>query len=152
MNAHRKLLIIALLATAVTLFGCDSSGTSTSTTAASTAPSADDGKGPASIDHGGITSVSTDAEFVNKGEALYLAKGCSACHQMDQRVVGPPLRGVTKKRAPEWLARMLLNPEQMVKEDPIAKQLLDEYKTPMPGANLTPDEAKAIIAYIGSQQ
>jgi hypothetical protein len=43
---------------------------------------------------------------------------------------------------------MILNPEQMVKEDPIAKKLLVEYNmAPMANQNLTEEQARKILEY-----
>ncbi len=42
---------------------------------------------------------------------------------------------------------MILNPEQMVAEDPIAKDLLKEYLSPMANQSLTEDEARKILEY-----
>jgi hypothetical protein len=43
---------------------------------------------------------------------------------------------------------MILNPDGMVKEDPVAKQLLMEYNgTPMANQNLTKEEARAVLEY-----
>ena len=104
----------------------------------------------AAIDNGGITTVSTDPALVEKGEALFNEKGCGACHAMDSKRVGPALGDVTERRSADWIARMILHPDLMVKSDPVARQLLDEYKTPMPNQQVKPEEAKAIIAYLGS--
>ena len=54
---------------------------------------------------------------------------------------------VTTRRSPEWIMNMILNPEQMVKEDPIAKQLLAEYMSPMADQNLTEEQARNILEY-----
>jgi hypothetical protein len=43
---------------------------------------------------------------------------------------------------------MILNPDQMVKEDPIAKALLVEYNNiPMIGQGLTEEQARKILEY-----
>ena len=43
---------------------------------------------------------------------------------------------------------MILNPEKMVKEDPLAKDLLKEYNgSPMVSQNVTKDEARALLEY-----
>jgi hypothetical protein len=43
---------------------------------------------------------------------------------------------------------MILNPDQMVKEDPLAKKLLMEYNgSPMANQNLTEEEARAVVEY-----
>ena len=85
------------------------------------------------------------------GKELFTTKTCNACHQMDAKVVGPPLRGVVAKRGEEWVIRMIKSPDTMVKEDPAAKALLDEYKTPMPNLQLADEEVHAIVAYLKSE-
>jgi mono/diheme cytochrome c family protein len=107
-------------------------------------------KGPPSIDNGGITKVPTDPKLVEKGKKLFKSKGCKSCHALDKKVVGPALGGVTERREPEWIARMVLHPSKMIEKDPTAKKLLSEHMTPMPNQGLKPDEAKALIAYFGS--
>lgn len=108
-------------------------------------------KGPATIDFGGITSVSTDPAKIAEGKALFAEKSCTACHQINIKVLGPALRGVTQRREPEWLGRMIKHPDQMLKQDDIAKALLAEHKTPMSKVEMTNDELAAIIAYLGSE-
>lgn len=104
------------------------------------------------IDNGGITEVSTDAALVKKGEKLFAAKTCNACHAMGERKVGPALGGVTDRRSASWIAQMILHPAEMVKKDPEAKKLFEEYGTPMATPPVSAEEAKALIAYLGSQK
>jgi hypothetical protein len=42
---------------------------------------------------------------------------------------------------------MILNPEEMVNKDPIAKELLDRYLSPMADQNLTEEEARKVLEY-----
>ena len=43
---------------------------------------------------------------------------------------------------------MILDPEKMVQEDPIAKQLLIDFNgSPMANQNLTDEEARAVLEY-----
>ena len=43
---------------------------------------------------------------------------------------------------------MILNPEQMVKEDPLAKELLIEFNgSPMANQGLTEEDARAVLEY-----
>lgn len=72
---------------------------------------------------------------------------CSACHKFEERYVGPALLGVTERRAPEWIMNMILNPEVMIMEDPIAYELLAEYMTPMANQNLSEEQARAVLEY-----
>ena len=88
-----------------------------------------------------------DQALADKGEEVYEAK-CTACHKPDKDFIGPAQRGVLKRRTPEWVMNMILNPELMIKEDPIAKQLLVKYNgSPMANQNLTWDEARAVLEY-----
>jgi hypothetical protein len=43
---------------------------------------------------------------------------------------------------------MILNPEEMTKKDPIAKELLAEYLTPMVAQVKDTSEARAILEYL----
>ena len=100
---------------------------------------------------GPITSVelgaSVDQAMADKGKAVY-EKMCMACHKPTEKFIGPAPKGVLDRRSPEWVMNMILNPEQMVKEDPIAKKLLMEYNgSPMANQHLTQDEARQVLEY-----
>lgn len=90
-----------------------------------------------------------DETLASEGEAVF-NQMCTACHKMDKRHVGPALEGVIERRNPAWVMNMILNPEQMVKEDPVAKALFAEYLSPMANQNLTQDQARAVVEYIRS--
>ncbi|GAB4378699.1 MAG: hypothetical protein Kow0075_08870 [Salibacteraceae bacterium] len=87
-----------------------------------------------------------DLELAAQGEEIF-NQMCTACHKMDVRHVGPPLGEVVERRNPAWIMNMILNPENMVKEDPIAKDLLAEYLSPMANQNLTEEQARAVLEY-----
>jgi cytochrome c len=87
-----------------------------------------------------------DPATAGDGAKVFEAK-CTACHKMEERYVGPALKGVTQRRTPEWILNMVLNPDKMVMADPAAKKLLTEYIAPMTNQNLTEEEAKSILAY-----
>ena len=98
---------------------------------------------------GVITSVTLgeiDPTMVAEGETIFKAK-CTACHKISKRFVGPGLKGITERRPPEWIMNMILDPELMVKENEIARQLLIEYSAPMANQNLTEEEARKILEY-----
>jgi cytochrome c len=73
---------------------------------------------------------------------------CSACHQLDDRYVGPPLRDIVEQRSPEYVMNMMLNPAEMLQRHPTARQLLAEYYTPMPSQDLSADDARALLEYL----
>lgn len=124
------------------------SGEKQTETKAATADSGDDlsnkGIGPIkSLD----LPESIDSEMADRGASLF-KNMCSACHKMDKKFVGPAIAGVTERRSPEWIMNMILNPEQMIKEDPIAKRLMIESNMAiMADQGLEEDEARAIVEY-----
>ena len=93
-----------------------------------------------------VTLGEIDPALVAEGEIIYKAK-CTACHKISKRFVGPGLKGITERRTPEWIMNMILDPELMVMENEIARQLLIEYSAPMANQNLTEDEARKILEY-----
>ena len=58
------------------------------------------------------------------------------------------MAGLTDYRTPEWLMNMILNPEQMIKEDPIAKAQLEEYGSIMLNQHLTEQQAREVLEYL----
>lgn len=100
---------------------------------------------------GPITSVTLnetiDQALASQGEEVYNTM-CTACHKIEKKYIGPPTKNILQRRSPEWIMNMILNPEVMVKEDPIAKQLLIEYNgSPMANQSLTKEQARSILEY-----
>ncbi|WP_218134369.1 c-type cytochrome [Mucilaginibacter gossypii] len=100
---------------------------------------------------GKFTSVeigAIDNAMADKGKGVFTAK-CSACHQItDQKVVGPGLKGVTKRRTPEWIMNQITNPVEMEQKDPVGKALLAKYLTQMSFQNVSDDETRQILEYL----
>jgi hypothetical protein len=89
-----------------------------------------------------------DLEMVTLGENAFKQK-CMACHMANRKLIGPAMSGIYERRSPEWVINLLLNPTQMLKEDPVANALLKEYNNVMMlNQNLTKDEARAIAEYL----
>lgn len=88
-----------------------------------------------------------DQTMAAEGQELFKIK-CTACHKPAKKFIGPAPLGVLERRAPEWIMNMILDPEGMVKNDPIAKQLLIKFNgSPMANQSLTEDEARSILEY-----
>jgi mono/diheme cytochrome c family protein len=100
------------------------------------------GVGPASP----LTFGAINQAWVTEGEALFKLK-CSSCHKPTRKYVGPAPKGVLSRRNPQWIMNMILDPEIMVKEDPVAKELLTRYLAPMANQSLTEDEARKILEF-----
>ncbi|MDP2088291.1 MAG: c-type cytochrome [Flavobacteriaceae bacterium] len=146
-----KLNFIAIVVSIVFLAGCgnsekknqDDKSTSESEMKVYDNPLDDKGIGP-------VTSLTLpkeiNQELAAKGKEIYVLK-CTACHKETQRFIGPAPVGIFERRSPEWVMNMILNPEEMVQKNAIAKQLLAEYIAPMANQNLTEDEARAVVEY-----
>jgi mono/diheme cytochrome c family protein len=90
-----------------------------------------------------------DKSIAVKGKGIFETK-CLSCHKFDQKLVGPPLQGVTKRRKPEWIMNMILNPLQMTQENPTAKELFATYLIQMTFQDVSQDDARAILEYFRS--
>jgi cytochrome c len=95
-------------------------------------------------------TISTTAADVTRGEETFAMKGCTACHKVGGgKLVGPDLKDVLTRRDQEWVERMILHPDVMLKEDPVARKLLAEHYTPMPNQNVDPkEELPFILSYL----
>lgn len=123
---------------------------------------------PAEAQAAASTPASTRVDLTNKGvgpiksvtlapeiDQALAAKGketydqmCMACHKPDKKFIGPAPKGILERRTPEWVMNMILNPEVMIKEDPLAKDLLQEFNgAPMANQHLTEDQARAVLEY-----
>ncbi|MGB6153744.1 MAG: cytochrome c [Pricia sp.] len=89
-----------------------------------------------------------DQEMAAAGEAKFNAI-CTACHMAEKRMIGPALKGVYERRNPAWVMNMIIAPDKMLKEDPIAKALLKEYNNAiMLNQNLSEDETRQVAEYL----
>lgn len=163
--SQTKLTILLLMLGVTILFFNNSCGNKGEASASSTESTSNESSGSVDASEsampsdpltdkgiGPITSIeigSLDNTLAEKGHGIFEAK-CSACHKMDKRVVGPALGSITKRRSPEWIMNMILNPNEMTEKDPIAKDLLANYASQMANQNLTQDEARAILEFFRS--
>ncbi|MCM4166695.1 Cytochrome c6 [Arenibacter antarcticus] len=110
---------------------------------------------PVDMDNKGVGPIKSvsfadaiDADMAAKGQKIF-STICVACHMAEQRMIGPALKGVFERRSPEWVMNMILNPDGMLKEDPIAKALLKEYNNAiMLNQNLSEEDARAVSEYL----
>src|SRR6478672_1913868 len=89
-----------------------------------------------------------DSNMIAKAEPIYNAK-CFACHKLtDEKLVGPGWKGVTDRRAPEWIMNFVTNTDEMLDKDAEAKALMEVCMVRMPNQNLKDDEARAILEFM----
>lgn len=141
---------------------CGSSGQESSSDESAATESAASAPVTASVDPeaksdskgvGRFTSVeigALDKAMAEKGEAIFTAK-CSACHKTtSDKLVGPGLKDVTKRREPEWIMNMITNPQEMTAQDPVAKALLEKHLVQMTFQNVSDEETRQILEYLRS--
>lgn len=110
---------------------------------------------PVDMDNKGIGPIKRvrlgrriDRELANQGQSLFNTY-CTACHMPNRKLIGPDVSGVFERRSPEWVMNLLLNPTQMLAEDPIAIALLKQYNNiPMLDQDLDEEQARAIVEYM----
>lgn len=160
----KKVLTVALISLAVALYSCGghssnsesnsgpvSNAEAPSATMSNAAPAIDinaksDSKGVGKFKDVKIGKL--DAALAEKGKTLFQSK-CTACHMStDEKLIGPGLKGITNIRTPEWILNMITNPTDMTAQDPVAKELLNQFHTQMTFQNVTDDDARAILEFL----
>jgi mono/diheme cytochrome c family protein len=136
-NMIKTLLIIAVILSVVSCGG--------------DAPSADPLKNKGI---GPIKSVelrTVDPEMASKGERVFKSV-CATCHRLDSDYIGPKLRGITTRRTPEWIMNMVLNTEEMLRKDPIAKELKKKHASTMAVGGLDEKDARNLLEFLRTQE
>lgn len=94
--------------------------------------------------------VPDSEDAISAGQSIFNAN-CKTCHRLDQKLIGPALRGVTERRELEWTKQFILNSQVLIQSgDPIAVELFEEYNnTVMPPMDfLSEGELMNLLAYI----
>jgi cytochrome c len=113
-----------------------------------------DSKGTDALDNKGVGPIinviledKVNISMANSGEKLF-NQLCTSCHIINEDYIGPAMSGILDRRSPEWIMNMILNPLQMLEEDPIAIELLEKYNFEyMYNQNLLEEEAREILEY-----
>lgn len=93
------------------------------------------------------------AQSADEGAQLFNAN-CTACHAINDKVVGPALKDVHKRREEKWLISWIKNSQKMVKAgDPVAVQVYKENNEALMTSfeNLSDNQLKSIVAYIKAE-
>jgi len=97
-----------------------------------------------------VTLGAIDKKIADDGKKIYMAK-CNACHELDQKKIGPPLRNITKDRKPEYIMNLLVNATQMQKQDQYVKDLIKKYNNiQMPDPAINQLQARSVLEYLRS--
>ncbi len=95
-----------------------------------------------------------DAAAIAAGDALF-KNNCSQCHAVNEKVVGPALSGILKRRTIGWVIPWVHNPAKVIAGgDEYAVKLYNEYaKQQMPAfPQLSDKDITSIMAWVTSQE
>lgn len=95
-------------------------------------------------------SISATFADVAEGEKLFNAN-CTSCHAIDDKVVGPALKGVDKRHSEAWLIKWIKNSQAMVKSgDAEALKIYNEYNQSVMTSfeTLSDAQIKSILEFI----
>ena len=117
------------------------------------------GAGPASSAATSVAVAYTpasaeEADAIKVGDALF-KNNCAQCHAVHDKVVGPALAGITKRRPIAWLVPWVKNSSKVIASgDEYATKLFNDHgKQQMPAfPQLSDKEIKSIITWITSQE
>ncbi|MGL6269690.1 MAG: c-type cytochrome [Chitinophagaceae bacterium] len=144
---------------AAIIFGCGNNETDKKAETASTESATEEKKenaaaptGDANKGIGKFTKVeispTLDAKMAESGQKVYDVK-CAACHKLtEERLVGPGWKGVTSRRAPEWVMNFATNVDEMLAKDAEAQAQLEICLVRMPNQNLTDDDARHVFEFM----
>ena len=90
-----------------------------------------------------------DWEMAEAGERWYRVRGCLACHPVHgPDAAGPAMAGITRRRDYEWFRGMVMRPDSMLRDDPVARELLEIYRYPMPDQGVDELRTRAMWEYL----
>jgi len=137
-----------VLALFLTLAGTASAQSSTS--AATVSQQGVDPKGTAGA---APATGGADQAAIAAGDALFKSN-CAQCHAVNEKVVGPALAGITKRRPMSWIIPWVKNSAKLVASgDEYAVKLYnDNGKQQMPSFGLSDKEITSIVAWVTSQE
>lgn len=94
-----------------------------------------------------------NAAEIQAGDALFKAN-CTQCHAVNEKVVGPALGGITKRRPISWIIPWVKNSAKVIAggDDYAVKLYNDNGKQQMPSFGLSDKEITSIVAWVTSQE
>jgi mono/diheme cytochrome c family protein len=89
-----------------------------------------------------------DQAMATEGQKVAEVK-CTSCHKpTEEKLVGPGWKGVTSRRAPEWIMNFITNPDPMINKDPEVQAQLEICLVRMPNQGLNDKEARSVLEYM----
>lgn len=92
-------------------------------------------------------SDSLDQEMVVSGASIFNSK-CSSCHKTsEEKLIGPGLEDITKRRTPYWIMNFISNPAPMIDRDTTLHKLVQLCLIEMPDVHLEESEVRDIFEF-----
>lgn len=89
-----------------------------------------------------------DGQMADAGQKIYEMK-CKSCHKVSgEMMVGPGWKDITERHSPDWIMNFMTNTDEMLDNDPKAKEMLDICMVRMPDQNLTDQDARDILEFM----
>ncbi|NNF08251.1 MAG: c-type cytochrome [Candidatus Eisenbacteria bacterium] len=145
-SAGKTALIVMAILAVITLWACSDPAANKSSSGNAAATNS----GPVSALNTGkmaIETVRVNPGLAEFGAEVFKKRACGTCHAVGQRKQGPDLSGVASRRTEKWLHKQITDPEWMLKNDPIARELMAEYALQMSNQQVPEQEVKALIHY-----
>lgn len=101
-----------------------------------------------------IPATPAEAAAITEGDDLF-KNNCAQCHAVNDKVVGPALAGITKRRSISWLIPWVKNSSKVIASgDEYAVKLFNDYgKQQMPAfPQLSNKDIKNIVTWVAAQQ
>lgn len=145
------LLVLGVTLPVTTLVGCGGGASDGEQTSAK--PAAKPSSGGSVLNEGpmAVESVKLNPGLASFGATAFDKRGCTTCHAIGESKQGPDLAGVASRRTEAWMKKMITDPEYMVKNDPIAREMFGKYALQMANQQVPAAEVDAIIQFLVQQ-
>ena len=101
-----------------------------------------------------VPATPAEAAAIVEGDALF-KNNCAQCHAVNDKVVGPALAGISKRRSIGWLIPWVKNSSKVIAtgDEYAVKLFNDNGKQQMPAfMQLSDGDIKSIVAWVTSQE
>ena len=100
-----------------------------------------------------VPATPAEAAAIAAGDGLF-KNNCAQCHAVNDKVVGPALAGISKRRSIGWLIPWVKNSSKVIAtgDEYAVKLFNDNGKQQMPAfPQLSDEDIKSIVAWVTSQ-
>jgi len=141
------LTVVTGLALLLALSACGGGEDSGEQTAQTNSGSSDGGS-PLNTGPMAVEEVTLNPGLADWGAQIFEKRACVTCHTFGEDKQGPDLSGVATRRTVTWMKRQITDPEYMVKNDPIAREMYAKFALQMANQQVPDKEVDALIQFL----